>query len=95
MGIDVRKVVGTNTSPVINTGIANKAIGFESTLNMLSKIKFKSSQRFSFVTITLFEGHSVCARGLLKTPMACFHSAFDAYCAKYNLTATQLLATLQ
>ena len=65
LGIDIRKVVGTSTSPVINTGIANKSMG-----------------------------HGVCARGLLKTPITCFRSAFDAYCEKYNISASDLLATL-
>jgi hypothetical protein len=65
LGIDIRKVIGTSTTPVINTGIAANVMG-----------------------------KSVAGKGLLKTPMSCFRQAFDAFCSKYKVSATELLATL-
>ena len=40
------------------------------------------------------EGHSVVARGLLNPPIECFQQAFDAFCAKYSVTAEELISSL-
>lgn len=66
VGLDIRRVISSSYSPVINTGITHKEAG-----------------------------HSVVARGLVKTPLQCFQGAFDAFCEKHNVSRGDVLATLR